>query len=110
MVIGGQQLRIYLILKDRQPGEVHMDELKEKSEMNVAHYTSRISELRKKGFEITNTRPMHFKLVSEPQPSLEFLKVAYIGSKKLGLSNLMQRIVKKAQDMKFELDVKEAFL
>ncbi len=105
-----QQLLIYLLLKNAQPGEIHIDQITERSEMNVRGYTERISELRKKQFEVVNTRPCHYTLKSEPAPTIDFLKQVYVGAKKFGYSQLMYRCVEKAHELHFASDVKEALL
>ena len=105
-----QQLEILLILMENQPNEVSIDLFTEKEELNIRGYTERITELRKRGFNIVNTRKGYYKIKGKPEPTVEDLKLLYVNSKKRGYTNLMKRCVSKAKQMKFISVLEETLL
>lgn len=108
-----QQLEIYLILKDRYPSEVHISEItndRHLGGLGIKGYSERITELRKHGFKITNTRKSNYVISSDPKPSITDLRFLWREAKKRGYKNLMQRCEQKGQSIKFASTVKESLI
>lgn len=106
-----QQLEIYLLLKERVGGEVHISEItndRPLGGLGIKGYSERISELRKKGFNVHNTRKNHYMLLSEPDMGINSLRILYSEAKKRNYKSLMQRIVTRAESLKLETMVQES--
>ena len=103
-----QQLEIYLLLKQNLGRETSVSEFVQRDGLNIASYTERISELRKKGFNVVSTQKNFYVLRGEPTPDLNFLRTVYVEAEKRGYHELMARCVTKAKELKFLEDVKSS--
>ena len=76
--------------------------------LGIAEYTGRLTDLRKLGFVISNTELNHYQLISEPEPTVNDLKLLYVACKELGYKQLLPRIDEKAETLKQLEAVKES--
>lgn len=109
-----QQLEIYLFLKNKQPETGHISEItndKSLGGLGIKGYTERHSELRRKGFSVVSVQKNYYRLVSEPDWSVDDLRELYIEAKKRGYYSLCERIVVRAKTINNQIkNVKEALL
>jgi len=94
-----QQLEIYLLLKENHKQETGVSEMTQLEGLNIASYTERISELRKKGYNVMNVRKNYYILISEPEATLDDLRFIYTQAKIRGYTNLMQRCKLRGEQM-----------
>lgn len=108
-----QQLEIYLLLKERVGKEVHISEItndRPLGGLGIKGYSERISELRKKGFNVHNTRKNYYMLLSEPEMNIQDLRILYSEARKRNYKSLLSRILDRAESIKLETMVQEAVL